>query len=100
MAQYRRKPVVVEAFQFKGWTGWFGYAPEWATERDQDRHLGTALFLPDHAALTPRSDVALFITTHGREVRVDINDWVIRGVDGDIYPCKPDIFAETHEAIE
>jgi len=30
----------------------------------------------------------------------DLSDWIIRGVKGELYPCKPDIFAATYEAVE
>jgi hypothetical protein len=39
----------------------------------------------------------LRIHTLEGEMRADINDWVIRGVRGEFYPCKPDIFAATYE---
>jgi hypothetical protein len=33
-------------------------------------------------------------------MRANLNDWVIRGVKGELYPCKPDIFAATYEPAE
>jgi hypothetical protein len=33
-------------------------------------------------------------------MRADLGDWIIRGVQGEFYPCKPDIFAATYEPVE
>ena len=33
-------------------------------------------------------------------MRADPGDWVIRGIQGELYPCKPDIFAKTYESAE
>jgi len=33
-------------------------------------------------------------------MRADVGDWIIRGVAGEFYPCKPDIFAATYEPVE
>jgi hypothetical protein len=33
-------------------------------------------------------------------MRANPKDWIIRGVKGELYPCKPDIFAETYEQVE
>jgi len=33
-------------------------------------------------------------------MRITIGDWIIKGVNGEFYPCKPDIFAKTYEAVE
>jgi len=38
-------------------------------------------------------------TLEGR-MRVDPNDWIIKGVEGELYPCKPDIFAATYDAVD
>jgi hypothetical protein len=33
-------------------------------------------------------------------MRADVGDYIIRGVNGEVYPCKPDIFAKTYESAE
>jgi uncharacterized protein (UPF0303 family) len=60
-AKYRKKPVVIEAFQ---------------------------------------TDHELFITTLEGTMRADPGDWIITGVKGEQYPCKPDIFEATYELAE
>lgn len=42
----------------------------------------------------------LVIKTLEGEMRADLWDWIIRGVKGEFYPCKPDIFEATHEAVD
>ena len=42
----------------------------------------------------------LRIKTLEGTMRVDLGDWIIRGIAGEFYPCKPDIFAATYEPVE
>ena len=46
-----------------------------------------------------RSDTLLIPTLEG-EMRADVGDWIIRGIAGEYYPCKPDIFADSYEPVE
>ena len=48
----------------------------------------------------PDNEDALLIHTLEGDHRADIGDWIIRGVKGEFYPCKPEIFALTYEAVE
>ena len=91
MAQYRKKPVVIDAFR---WTGGEDQTedPEWICEA-----LCTGRVRFERAG-TP--DVALLIDTLEVTLRANRGDWIIRGVKGELYPCKPDIFAATYEAVE
>jgi len=45
-------------------------------------------------------DGALVILTREGAMRADVGDWIIKGVQGEFYPCKPDIFAATYEPAE
>lgn len=40
---------------------------------------------------------SLYIQTLEGEMRADLGDWIVMGVQGEIYPCKPDIFEETYQ---
>ena len=42
----------------------------------------------------------IFIETLEGHHKVSKNDWIIKGVQGELYPCKPDIFAQTYERVE
>lgn len=41
----------------------------------------------------------IYIYTLEGEMRADVGDWIIQGVNGEFYPCKPDIFAKTYEEV-
>ena len=47
-----------------------------------------------------QTDVEMFITTLEGVMRADPGDWIITGVHGEQYPCKPDIFEKTYEKVE
>lgn len=83
--KYRKKPVVIEARQ---------------TGQDYDEDvdiLGWCNgFLP-HADDLEGTDWLFGIRTLEGDVMVSSGDWVIRGVQGEFYPCKPDIFEATYE---
>lgn len=89
--KYRKKPVVVEAFQYDGdfiFSDGTPYVPEWAMEANEN---GTFIH---------RGQGDLFINTLEGEMEVSVGDYVIQGVAGEIYPCKPDIFNKTYELAE
>jgi len=81
--KYRKKPVVVEAMQFTG------------TPRSWER---VGEFVGQHAEC--RDKHVLIIHTLEGEHRADVGDWIIKGVIGEFYPCKPDIFAQTYEPVD
>jgi len=83
MSAYRKKPVVIEAVQIRG---------------DNDDEL--LAFLNEHVVpFEMVDDHALVIHTLEGDMRADPKDWIIRGVKGEFYPCKPDIFEQTYEAV-
>lgn len=87
MSKFRKRSVEIEAFLLgKEWPDWWADAVSAGTimtHNNDDRWRGG----PDHA----------FIKTLEGVMRADKGDWIIRGVKGEIYPCKPDIFALTYE---
>jgi len=88
-AKYRKKPMVIEALQ---WTGDVTY---------DMLNFGCSgpqpLFGADFQVDTASKQVEI-LTLNG-VVKVDVGDWVIRGVHGEFYPCRPDIFSETYEPV-
>lgn len=78
MAKFRKKPIVIEAVQ------WF------PTEKNLDS--------PD-ILYTDGETYARIETLEG-EMTVSPGDWIITGIKGEKYPCKPDIFEQTYEAVE
>ena len=95
--KFRKKPVVIEAFQFtketrasnENWPNWAHIA--WQLERAEVGSL--------HPTIEGTGDGTLSINTLEGEMLVNFGDWIIQGVSGEIYPCKPDIFALTYEEV-
>ena len=87
--KFRKKPVVIDAFQ---WTGRLDEVPMtdglWFTLAWQD---GIVFLRPS------QHGQALIIKTLEGEHIASVGDWIIRGVKGELYPCKPDIFLQTYE---
>ena len=83
-ARFRKKPVVIEAMQFTG--------------ENHDEILGwaTRFRLDDPVK---RSVTGIYVDTLEGAMAVSVGDWVIRGVAGEFYPCKPDIFEQTYEPV-
>jgi hypothetical protein len=84
MAKFRKKPVVVEAFQWLP-DGPPSILPQWFAGRS------CWDISPDN--------VLTIGTLEGRMI-VSPGDWVIKGIKNELYPCKPDIFAATYEPSE
>jgi len=77
MGRYRKKPVEIDAVLYDG-----------SKESIADcARLGNFGLFSDH----------LSIKTLGGTMRCEVGDWLIRGVKGELYPCKPDIFEATYE---
>lgn len=82
MKKYRKKPITVQAFQFDGESP----VPNWAMVRGM--------------MLDPKDRVLQFNNRpHDTEMEAQYGDWVIDQGAGDRYPCKPDIFEKTYEAV-
>jgi len=93
---YRKKPVVIEAVQ---WTGENLAEVISFTDGPPDtrtHHAG--MMWEQYVDLVAREGLKIF-TLEGTML-ADIGDWIIKGVKGEFYPCKPDIFAATYEAVE
>ena len=98
MAKFRKKPVVIDAFQLteksridnSEWPEWMNRA--WNDDRN------------DPGSITPfaigEGTGPLLIGTLEGTMTAQYGDWIIRGVNGELYPCKPDIFAKTYEPVD
>jgi len=93
MAKFRKKPVVIEAVQFMG-------APAQGSHYPGSTPVG----VPDGVCLDshdyPNWVEGPHVHTLEGPLRAMPGDWIITGVKGEQYPCKPDIFAATYEAVE
>lgn len=85
MAKYRKKPVVIDAWQWLGQP--FAQWPAWLQIAGTKQHPSVEV---DHLR-------RIYIPTLEGMMRGELQDWIIRGVNGEVYPCKPDIFEQTYE---
>ena len=83
MSKYIKKPVEVEAVQFDG----TDESVEWLLPQLKSGEIG-------------RACNKLYIKTLEGVMEAKVGDYVIKGVNGEFYPCKPDIFEKTYEKIE
>ena len=90
MARYRKRPVEIEALQFTG--GNSGQVAQFIID-------GGGTFRAETHPTDGAQDIFYIPTLEG-EMRAVDGDWIIKGVQGEFYPCKPDIFAATYEAVE
>lgn len=93
--KYRKKPVVIEAFQMTkerraSTTAW----PIWLIKANY-RNRGMPGSLQRVEASKPESLFEI-VTLEGNHL-VSEDDFIIRGVQGELYPCKPDIFERTYD---
>ena len=91
--KFRKKPVDVEAMHFtKGQSPGVGYEiAAWCGGR-----FNTDVKPSDHTDVR----YSISIPTLEGVMTADEGDWIIRGVQGEFYPCKPDIFAATYEPTQ
>jgi hypothetical protein len=85
--KYRKKPVVIEAFQYN-----VDPRPDWFTDAVSENLIVT---FDD-----PLFGVYCRIETLEGVMQGNAGDFIIQGVNSEIYPCKPEIFAKTYEPAE
>ncbi len=85
--KYRKKPIVVEAVQYQG-AGNVTEIADWICSAFESGVL----------AATNGCD-PLIVRTPSGPITVSPGDWIIEGVNGELYPCKPDIFEKTYEEV-
>ena len=82
MAKYRKKPIIIEAVQ---WTG---------SNLEELRD-----FVPEEFRYNKIS-APMGIRPLEGVMTISVGDWIIKGIQGEFYPCKPDIFEATYEAVK
>lgn len=102
MAKFRKKPVVIEAVQFTGdnWAEMHAFTGHVTTNEGrydafQEMNDDTKQY---HLDFNYKADV--WDKLHSTWVHVAPGMWIIRGVQGELYPCAPDVFEETYERVE
>lgn len=83
MAKYRKKPVVIEAIQYNG-----------------DNLDECVLFIGKTPSPKFKNLPAIYIHTLEGVMKANMGDFIIKGINGEFYPCKSDIFEKTYEKVE
>jgi hypothetical protein len=83
--RYRKKPVVIDAVQLR-----------WDTWNEMCDHMG----IEEGLTVPYGGGLELNIPTLEGTMVAKKDDWIIKGVKGELYPCKPDIFEATYEKVE
>jgi hypothetical protein len=95
--KFRKKPVEIEAMRWDGTADSAAAICWWANEPQE---TGDPIDEPwvDYTTVGEAVREMMCHTLEGA-LNVSVGDWIIRGVQGEFYPCKPDIFAATYEAV-
>lgn len=81
--KYRKKPIIIEAVQYDG----------------SEKSFEEINTFTDYSIENPEGDT-LYIPTLEGNMLISKGDWIIKGVKGEFYPCKPDIFKETYDEVK
>lgn len=84
--RFRKKPVEVEAIE---WTG--------KNMKEIRKFVGSRAMFQEH--VQTKEPILTISTLEGSHL-ASIGDWIIRGIKGEFYPCKPDIFKQTYDLVE
>ena len=104
MPMFCKKPVVIEARQLAGSTADLHEVYLWVEENTLgsfeplDVIEGRVPCPASGVSIDPRDGRMMIATLEGFH-HANLGDWIIRGVQGEFYPCKPDIFEATYEAV-
>ena len=93
MAKFRKKPVVVEARRYEVESDGRALI-DWINEHSDER---TAYWRDTPNVWGPAS---IMIPTLEGDMEAAFGDWIIEGVNGEFYPCKPDIFSKTYDPVK
>lgn len=92
--KYIKKAVVVEAWKYN--KSFFG-CPQWIEDGIKKQIIKRK---PNANLSTVIAGEQYDIATLEGDMHVSVGDYIIKGVNGELYPCKPDIFEKTYEAVE
>lgn len=81
--KFRKKPVVIDAMRYEGNAN-FGDVAQWLRDGGAEWEEGIG---------------GISIKTLDGRMLAGVGDWIIKGIKGEFYPCKPDIFAATYESV-
>jgi hypothetical protein len=101
--KFVKKPVEIEAVQLVGSGGDTAKVLEWINENGYpwlqgDWSSPETLGIATGVFIDPGTGELIIRTLEG-DMRASYGDWIIKGIKGEFYPCKPDIFEETYDAL-
>ncbi|GAK61753.1 Gp9 protein [Candidatus Vecturithrix granuli] len=105
MSLYKKKPVVIEARQFVGDNANLYSIYQWIEQNTAGSFEPLAVIegkVPcpkSGVSIDPRDGRMMIATLEGFH-HVNVGDYIIRGIKGEFYPCKPDIFEATYELFQ
>jgi hypothetical protein len=101
MHLFRKKPVIIEALQFESLALLEGevFSIHFNTAEALPKWVRDAI-IDDTLCPNFKDGKSLVVTTLEGDHIASPGDWIIRGVKGEIYPCKPDIFAMTYDPVD
>ncbi len=85
MQKFVKKPVVIEAIQYDG-----------ANITEIETFVGGKL----PTVMNSNKDTQLVVSTLEGDMKISKKEYVIKGVNGEFYPCKPDVFEKTYDVVE
>lgn len=88
--KYKKKPVIIEAIQLLNNN----------SSIEECLKFIYNVFITDDDIETVKNDKHIRIQTLEGDIKASFGDYIIKGVNGEFYPCKPDIFEKTYESIE
>lgn len=91
MSKFKKKPIEIEAIQWSG--DEFNEFPEWL------REAWSKNIMIDEGSIMRIGNTIHINTLEGTMV-AQPGDWIIKGINGELYPCKPDIFEKTYDFVE
>lgn len=102
--RFRKKPVEIEAVQWDGDVATAHPIIQWVNSTAEytavwREELRPRVPLVSVGRVVVHNPGGIFIRTLEGEMHVSAGDWIIRGIQGEFYPCKPDIFAATYEPV-
>ena len=87
--KYVKKPISIEACQWNG-----------NNEEELRQFVGSDIYFDTNDRVKREGVKNIYIITLEGQMRGHIGDYIIKGIQGELYPCKPDIFEETYEKVE
>lgn len=98
MAKYKKKPVIIDAIQYKI----IKEIPCKFGVHKESNSMDIATFMEEkiqHVHFDQRGEYINIETLEGT-MRADVGDYIIKGINGEFYPCKPDIFEKSYDLVD